>query len=60
MKDEIRYEGMINPGEKTASFREKIDKQGRIPVPRLIRDKLGMQGKEAQVEVRIKVVEVYE
>ena len=57
--EEIKLEGAIYPSEGEASFMEKIDKQGRIQVPRVVRDKLGVQ-MEAIVAVKIKVLEVYE
>ena len=58
-KKEITFSGAINPKEKTARFQEKIDKQGRVQVPRLVRDKLGLQEKEAIVEVSLRVEEIY-
>lgn len=58
--EEIKYEGAINPKKKEAKFSEKIDKQGRIPVPRMARDKLGIHKKEARVSVWIRIEEVYD
>lgn len=56
---EIIFSGAINPEKMIAKFQEKIDKQGRVPVPRMVRDKLGMQGREAIVNVVIEIVEIY-
>lgn len=58
-KEELKYSGAIYPAKGEARYTEKIDKQGRIPVPRLIRDKLGIHEHEAMVTVSIKVLEVY-
>lgn len=57
---EIKFSGAINPKEGTARFQEKIDKQGRIQIPRIVRDKLGLQDREAILEIRLKVEEIYE
>lgn len=56
---EIEFSGSINPARGEAKFPEKVDKQGRIPIPRMVRDKLGIQGKEARIDVSITVVEIY-
>ena len=56
---EIRFSGAINPEEGTARFQEKIDKKGRVQIPRVVRDKLGLHEREAIVEVSIKVEEIY-
>lgn len=57
--EKIEFSGSINPARGEARFPEKMDKQGRIPVPRMVRDKLGIQGKEARIDVSITVVEIY-
>lgn len=57
--EEIKFSGAIYPDRGEAHFPEKVDRQGRIPVPRLVRDKLGIQGKEVRVDVSIKIVEIY-
>jgi bifunctional DNA-binding transcriptional regulator/antitoxin component of YhaV-PrlF toxin-antitoxin module len=58
-KDEIKFSGMINPKEGIARFQEKLDIKGRIQVPRMVRDKLGLHDKEALLEVRIGIKEIY-
>jgi len=56
--EEWKFEGMINPTKREASFTAKMDRIGRISVPRLIRDKLGISS-EAVVAVHIKLIEAY-
>lgn len=56
---EIKFSGVINPKEGTAKFQEKADIKGRVQIPRVVRDKLGLHGKEARVEIRLKVEEIY-
>lgn len=56
---EIIFSGVINPKEGIAKFQEKIDKQGRIQVPRVVRDKLGLQEREAILEIKLRVEEIY-
>ena len=58
-KNEITFSGMINPKERIARFQEKVDIKGRIQVPRMVRDKLGLHAKEALVEVKVRVLEIY-
>jgi hypothetical protein len=58
-KKEIKFSGAINPEEGTARFQEKLDKQGRVQIPRVVRDKLGIHEREAIVEVMLRVEEIY-
>lgn len=59
-KDRVAFTGRINPKEKTAAFTEKLDSAGRLAVPRVVRDKLGLSGKEAILSVQIVVEEIYQ
>ena len=56
MKGEIHYEGMINPARREAKFVERVDSRGRVFVPRMIRDKLGIKENDI-VAIFLKVIE---
>lgn len=53
---EWKFEGVVNPSKGEASFTAMMDRVGRISVPRLVREKLGIRG-EAILKVHLKVVE---
>lgn len=49
----------MESGDKV-KFEAIVDKIGRVSVPKHVRKKLGISGKEAHCQINVEVVEVYE